>query len=40
MTAFFRDENNRNIYKATSFDDGNKWEPKKKTVLPNNGSGI
>jgi hypothetical protein len=40
MAAFFRDEHNRFIFKATATDDGNKWDYKKRTVLPNNGSGI
>lgn len=40
LMAFFRDRKKRNIYTATSSDDGKTWAPCKATSLPNNNAGI
>jgi len=40
LVAFFRDRKKRNIYSATSSDDGETWTPCKATSLPNNNAGI
>ena len=40
LLAFFRDRKSRNIYSATSADDGASWTPSKPTSLPNNNAGI
>jgi predicted neuraminidase len=40
LIAFFRDRNSRNIYRATSSDDGQTWSACEATVLPNNNAGI
>jgi len=40
LVAFFRDRKKRNIYSATSSDDGKTWTPCKATALPNNNAGI
>lgn len=40
LIAFFRDRKARNIYTASSKDDGATWTKCKPTVLPNNNAGI
>lgn len=40
LIAFFRDRKSRNIYRATSPDDGETWSACKATPLPNNNAGI
>jgi len=40
LVAFFRDRNAKNIYRSSSYDDGQTWESCKKNVLPNNNAGI
>jgi len=40
LIAFFRDRKSRNIYKATSKDDGLSWSECNQTVLKNNNAGI
>lgn len=40
LIAFFRDRKKRNIYTASSEDDGKTWTPCKANVLPNNNAGI
>lgn len=40
LVAFFRDRKARNIYKATSEDDGLTWSTCQPTILPNNNAGI
>lgn len=40
MRAFFRDRRAKNIYSASSTDEGYSWTEPKKTVLPNNNAAI
>merc|ERR1719498_1844293 len=40
LTVFFRDRKKKNIFTATSKDDGKTWSACKRTSLPNNNAGI
>lgn len=40
LAVFFRDRNAKNIYRATSVNEGVSWTTPKATPLPNNNAGI
>jgi len=40
LRAYYRDEQQKNIFTAVSLDDGKSWTDAEPTVLPNNNSGI